>query len=369
MKTSSFLVAATLCASVLFAACSEKMMTDEELLAEQRVATFEEESENEPVTRACTSNGAWMSGLDDATPFARLSIPGTHDAVTGDGTAFSIGRTQSLGLSAQWDLGIRAFDFRPGYRSVRVRAFKYKNELHVYHGFIPTKTSFKAAVQTLMNKIDKNPSEFAVVIMQFENGGPFYKDRSVWNSLMSEFLGSEELFPSRFRIDYRPDLTVGDLRGKILILSRDAYADEPITGGYISGWSFAEEGTTNARITSRIAEGVLGVQDYYHVEKPEVKVKAVSDFMDWASDNSVKNAWTINHTSGYTGVISTDNTYRENAANNNPTVYRRLINGECSATGMIMMDWVGNFKSGRYEVYGDLLPQAIINNNFNYFKK
>ena len=28
-----------------------------------------------------------------------------------------------------------------------------------------------------------------------------------------------------------------------------------------------------------------------------------------------------------------------------------------------------NFKSGRYEVYGDLLPQAIINNNFNYFKK
>ena len=34
-----------------------------------------------------------------------------------------------------------------------------------------------------------------------------------------------------------------------------------------------------------------------------------------------------------------------------------------------MMDWVGNFKSGRYEVYGDLQPQAIINNNFNYFKK
>ena len=54
----------------------------------------------------------------------------------------------------------------------------------------------------------------------------------------------------------------------------------------------------------------------------------------------------------------------EYAANNNPTVYRRLINGECASTGMVMMDWVGNFKSGRYEVYGDLLPQAIIDNNF-----
>lgn len=32
-------------------------------------------------------------------------------------------------------------------------------------------------------------------------------------------------------------------------------------------------------------------------------------------------------------------------------------------------DGLGNFKSGRYEVYSDLLPQAIINNNFNYFKK
>ena len=138
-----------------------------------------------------------------------------------------------------------------------------------------------------MNKIDANPSEFAVVIMQFENGSPTYNDRSVWNSLMTEFLGSEETFPSRFRIDYRPDLTVGDLRGKILILSRDAYADQPITGGYISGWSFAEEGATNARITSKVATGVLGVQDYYHVEKPEVKVKAVSDFMDWAADNGV----------------------------------------------------------------------------------
>lgn len=362
MKRSFF--AAALCASVMFAACSEKMATDEELLAEQQEAVVEDEYSDEPVTRANASNGAWMAGLDDSTPFARLSIPGTHDAVTGDGTAFSIGRTQSLGLSAQWDLGIRAFDFRPGYRKVRVRAFKYRNELHVYHGFIPTKTSFKTAVQTLMNKIDANPSEFAVVIMQFENGSPAYNDRSVWNSLMSEFLGSEETFPSRFRIDYRPDLTVGDLRGKILILSRDAYADQPITGGYISGWSFAEEGTTGAVITSRVAQGTLGVQDYYHVEKPEVKLKAVCDFMDWASENAKNNCWTINHTSGYTGLISTDNTYRENAANNNPTVYKRLDNGECSSTGMVMMDWVGNFKSGRYEVYGDLLPQAIIDNNF-----
>lgn len=37
-----------------------------------------------------------------------------------------------------------------------------------------------------------------------------------------------------------------------------------------------------------------------------------------------------------------------------------LTTRRSSATGI----WVGNFKSGRYEVYGDLLPQAIIENNF-----
>jgi hypothetical protein len=366
MKTRSYFAAAfcALFAAVLFTSCEEKLENDETLLAQERESILEDENLDEPLTRANSSNGAWMAELDDSTPFARLSIPGTHDAVTGDGTAFSIGRTQSLKLSAQWDLGIRAYDFRPGYRKVRVRAFKYKNELHVYHGVIPTNTTFKAAVKTLMDKIDANPSEFAVVIMQFESDSPFYNDRSVWNSLMCEFLNSEETFPSRFRIDYRPDLTVGDLRGKILLLSRDSYADQPITGGYISGWSFSENGTTGATIKSRVAEGTLGVQDYYHVEDTDAKLNAVSAFMDWASENAGKNCWTINHTSGYTGSISTDNTYRANAANNHPTVYKRLTNGECASTGMIMMDWVGNYKSGSYVVYGDLLPQAIIDNNF-----
>ncbi len=363
MMTKSYLAAA-LCASLLFASCSEKVETDEAYLADQYESAYGEESEGEPLTRAVSTNGAWMAGLDDATPFAQLSIPGTHDAVTGDGTAFSIGRTQSLTVSAQWDLGIRAFDFRPGYRKTRVRAFKYENQLHIYHGIIPTKTTFKKAMQTLMSKIDANPSEFAVVLMQFESDSPLCNDRSVWNSLMTSFLSSESDFPSKYRVDYRPDLTVGDLRGKILILSRDAYADQPITGGFISGWSFSTEGTTGAKITGRYAQGTLGVQDYYHVEDTSAKLNAVTKFMDWASENASNYCWTFNHTSGYTGSISTDNTYRQNAANNNPTVYNRLVAGECATTGMVMMDWVGNYKSGRYVVYGDLLPQAIIDNNF-----
>lgn len=56
MKRSFF--AAAVCVSALFAACSEKMETEEALLAEQREAVIEDE----PATRAVASNGAWMAG-------------------------------------------------------------------------------------------------------------------------------------------------------------------------------------------------------------------------------------------------------------------------------------------------------------------
>ena len=35
----------------------------------------------------------------------------------------------------------------------------------------------------------------------------------------------------------------------------------------------------------------------------------------------------------------------------------------------MIMDFVGARKSGNYTVYGDLCPQAIINNNYKYHMK
>lgn len=58
----SFLVGAALCASVLFGGCGEKMVSDEELLAEQRAALVEEDETEGVATRANASNGGWMAG-------------------------------------------------------------------------------------------------------------------------------------------------------------------------------------------------------------------------------------------------------------------------------------------------------------------
>ena len=35
-------------------------------------------------------------------------------------------------------------------------------------------------------------------------------------------------------------------------------------------------------------------------------------------------------------------------------------------TGIVFMDWVGTREASSYTVYGDLLPQAIIDHNYKY---
>lgn len=333
----------------------------EKTLDEPNIGTAQE-------TRALTKSGDnnWITQLPDNAYASQLSIPGTHDAATGDGTVFSLGKTQSLSLQEQWDMGIRAFDLRPGYKKVRKGLFKYENELHIYHGIVETKTSFRKAVQVLSDNLAANPGEFAIIIMRFENDSPLYNKRDVWNSLMSSFLTSSD-FPAERRIDFRPDLTVGELRGKILVLSRDAYASTPSTGAFVSGWSHSESGTTSAVISGKNASATLQLQDYYSVENKEGKIASILNFADLAA-SAEPGVWTINHTSGYVGKIGSDLSIKRNAENNNIALYNYLTGSSkpCGGTGIILLDHAGIHSSGSFDIYGDLLPQAVIDNNFAF---
>lgn len=317
-----------------------------------------------------TSGNNWMGALADDMYVSQVSLPGTHDAATGDGTSFSLGKTQSLTLQEQWNMGIRVFDLRPGYKKVRQGWFKYVNQLHIYHGIVSTKTSWDEAIDCLTANLAANPDEFAIVIMRFENDSPLYSNRSTWNSLMSNYLNNE--LPAAYKVDFRPDLKVKDVRGKLLILSRDSYADAPITGGFISGWSHSETGSTSGSIWGKNSStAALNIQDYYSVTNTDQKWSSICNFMDWAGSASTQ-TWTINHTSGYTGSTGSNATYCKNAANNNPAAYRYIIDNDRTDgnVGIIMMDHAGSrtTKSGSttYTVYGDLLPQAIIDNNFRW---
>ena len=93
--------------------------------------------------------------------------------------------------------------------------------------------------------------------------------------------------------------------------------------------------------------------------------------MQFHTNTEYTNRWSINHTSGYTaditGNVSTTPGYRENASNNNIKLYNYINSSTWKgSTGIVMMDFVGARESGDYTVYGDLCPQAIIDNNYKY---
>ena len=74
----------------------------------------------------------------------------------------------------------------------------------------------------------------------------------------------------------------------------------------------------------------------------------------------------LNHVSGYARNSSSD-TYRSNAAAQNPKVIEYLHNRTTpGSTGIILFDYSGAATSGRYNVHGDVMLQTIIDNNYKY---
>lgn len=308
----------------------------------------------------------WMSRLDDRAYIHQVSIPGTHDAGTGNGTTLdSFARTQDLTMAEQFDAGVRAFDLRPSVKD---------GALQIYHGIISTKVSLDQALTTLCERLDANPTEFAVVIMRHEDDHESDAEKQQWNDLVVQTLQNEK-YAGRFT-DFYQMLSVGDVRGKILILSRDRYADVPI-GGFISNWTHSASLSDQSKATISGADASrpsarLYVQDFYEIkDNMDTKLSAVKTLLDLSTtfNTTTPHAWVINHTSGYckTGLLATRDSYRTNAVSTNQAVIDYLSDEtHAGPAGMVMMDFAGVDKSGDYEVNGKKLVEAVVENNFRY---
>ena len=295
-------------------------------------------------------NEAWMSGIADDTYVGHLSIPGTHDAGTGHGVNNYLGvisgstyaLTQEKTLTEQWNSGIRAFDFRPAVDGSRLR---------IYHGLISTNLYFDDALSTLCGLLDTHPTEMCIVIIRHESEGD--NNSSEWASKMRTLLTSAPT--STHAVNYDPMAKLGDMRGKILIISRDNYGTNPV-GGYASGWGFDSDfnNQQNGKITGVGTQGKLYVQDFYDMSAsgaPATKTASIQRMLQFSSsENTDPGLWVINHTSGYSKTqsifgytLATSNGYRENAQTQN-TAAISYINTISGPTGIMMMDFAGTDK-------------------------
>lgn len=321
------------------------------------------------------SGNNWITPLDGSIYVSQMSIPGSHDAATGEDMATFVGdlfaQTQEQTLQVQWNLGVRCFDLRPAlYDKNEVILFGTKDyELWLYHGVTRIAVSWATAMNTIKANLASNPGEFAMVLFRHEDESTAYKNTNTtdFDNYMKAWVNANK----NWIVDWRPDITIDECRGKLILISRFKGTWEH---GCFTGWSHDAAGsTTTVNNASSSVTGTMYVQDYYNPSSHDAKFASITKYLDIAQQfhtiDAMKNHWMLNHISGYVGS-STSNTYRANAAAQNPKVIEYLHNRTTpGSTGILLFDYSGAATSGGSTVQGDVMLQTVIDNNYKYRMK
>lgn len=299
-----------------------------------------------------SSQTVWADGknwittlnLNDNIYISQMSLPGTHDAATGEGFsslsaigATISGKCQSIGLAAQWDAGVRVFDLRP----------TEDNNCPINHGILQTKINLRDALTTITGRLATYPNEFAIVLMRNESdNGSSENWKNRVNAVLNDF--------SSYLIPFSNNLRLQDVRGKIIILSRDYFAD----GYTIGGWG---DKTTRGVVWANGNDAFrFVVQDYYEVTDANTKKNSIKDLLAEARTQTSPNFMFVNHTSGYSGSTGTNGNISSNAKAMNKYALDE-INATPGRTGIILMDFAGTNSDNYYGL--DLCNAIIAQNN------
>lgn len=341
----------------------------------------------------------WMTPLDDDIYVSQLSIPGTHDAAT-RACDLSSGKCQTRTIAEQLEMGIRCFDLRPAASMFSV---ENDNALPIYHGVASCNIDLKEVYEAFNTFLNEHPGEFIITIIRWESERlAVINAESRFNKAMNNFVGTSTYTSHALpRSLCKKDLTIGEARGKILSIMRpnqgtdpDGYFTNTAPSGmmFVSGFPGSHaEGTQQAYLKEQYVDygndqwghhtdWILYCQNYYEVNNESnvdasisAKIASVERYLDLARDEAAKGShvWTINHCSGYAGGSAISSAYARLGQEVNLPVYNYLMNENRTpgSTGIVLLDYVGDRVCQDYTgytVYGDLLPQAIIDNNYKY---
>ena len=302
----------------------------------------------------------WLSMVRDDAQVCKLSIPGTHDTMTGMGfyqpllkyvfnmTAIS----QVSTLEEQMACGMRFFDIRPVV-SIDTLATdpKEKQILRLAHGISELDVTFEEAIGQLQRYLKAHPSEFFIAKLQADNG---MENQNNWTVLLDKVL-SKPKYEGLFVRDWRPDITVGEMRGKILWLSR--YDLRPLNALFhfpvvFCDWPDedpdidetlrpeAQRSCAMYNMNDTTIRATLYKQDYYKTTselRMRNKQQTVVDMMHSAREATATAdpIWIVNHCSAYTEVSPRG--YITNAANLHPLVIADLQQHD-GTVGIMPMD-------------------------------
>lgn len=298
----------------------------------------------------------WMAQLDDDAFVCQLSIPGAHDACSSSfsggsavGAWFS-GKVQSKTIETMLTSGIRLFDLRPAVNG---------SKLSVYHGTLQTSYDFNPVMEQLRDYVTQHPSEFCVVVIRHETDGD--DNNANFGSMLQTSLTQF----SDYLVNFRPNLTVGEARGKILFLSRDEY-NAPIRGGRITGWPGNTSSNAGQCYGLETHKCSMWVQDFFEYSDVNDKKNSIEAMLNQSRQLAGKYnyTWVINETSGYKGT-GTNSACQTNAKNCNKYMQELLASGNYNGpAGLVFMDYAADGDNSGY--YGLSLTKELVNHNFRY---
>ena len=271
----------------------------------------------------------WMSALPGRAPLRSLSIPGTHDAGT-KGFSWNA-ECQRYSIKDQLSLGVRAFDLRPGLDG---------GKLVIFHGSETHGSETLGSIfDTYVSFLDAHPGEFLIVFLKNELGD------SNWAEKMKQVLDAHA---SRL-LELNPYLTVEQMRGKILVLSRDSWGEGSYGAVKVDGW----QDNTTFDMTYRGAYGdelQCRIQDIYNAASSDNLSRKKADIERLLSEAmaGTTGKFYINHTSGYTKEnYFINNHYVADCAEKCNELALNYLRSHRGPTGVILMDFAG---TDRYEL-------------------
>ena len=315
---------------------------------------------------------SWMTAIDDDTKIALLTIPGTHDAATS--TCSAAGKCQTLTISEQLEHGVRAFDLRPTMDNNSTLG-------NIYHSILDTDVSMGDAMEYFDSFLKAHPGEGIIVIMRYESErqifGSIAEDN--YKTAMKNFLWNNRIYQSRMAA-FNKSMTMKDLRGKILIISRNDLSPVSTFETAYTQWSHSNSVGEALYIYGTGGLGRIYVQDMYSTaqngnsseadflaKKKELVCKLMDITVPFREGD--QNNWVINYCSGYAGSALASDSYAKNAASTNPAALEHIrANTGKGFTGIVMMDYAGTdtYEVGgsSFNVSGKSLTEELILNNF-----
>ncbi|MBJ8052229.1 phosphatidylinositol-specific phospholipase C [Bacillus cereus] len=158
-------------------------------------------------------NPAWMSKVADSTKLSELSIPGTHGTMALHGASFldeNLTRNQTMSLPQQLNSGIRYVD---------MRVKRVKGSFAMYHGIVNQKAMFEDVLKEAIQFLKDYPTE--TILMRLKEETTPESGSLSFEEIFSNYKNVNSSYfwnPNSVPISDRNNPTLGDIRGKIVIL-------------------------------------------------------------------------------------------------------------------------------------------------------